>query len=99
MRFFFAALLLTGVAYADNPPAKPSKPVDVQQMKNDDCARARKLNKPCVIDMGKGEDIEGGVKKPEGEGIGLIGFGKAESLIRIRRDFITEILKSAEDID
>src|SRR5687768_12792696 len=91
MRIFLAMLFLAGVAHADT--------VDVNKMKTDDCARARKLNKTCVIDMGKGEEVEGGVKKPEGSGVGILQFGKAESLIRIRRDFIVEILKTAEDID
>ena len=91
MRIFLAMLFLGGVAYADT--------VDVNKMKTDDCARARKQNKTCVIDMGKGEEVEGGVKKPEGSGVGILQFGKAESLIRIRRDFIVEILKTAEDID
>jgi hypothetical protein len=93
MRFLLAALLLVpALATADG------RTPDAKKMASDDCARARKLNKPCVIDMGKGEDIEGGVKKPEGEGIGIIGFAKHASLISIRRDFIVEILKTAEDL-
>lgn len=92
-----AALLLgTSVAVADT--AKPTTP-DATKMANDDCARARKQNKTCVLDM-KGEEVEGGKVGPGGSAIGVIKFpAKAESLIRIRRDFIVEILKSAEDID
>jgi hypothetical protein len=67
-------------------------------MKNDDCARARKANKPCVLDMG-GEEIESSAPTAGGAAIGIITFGTKTSLIRIRRDFITEILKTAEDID
>lgn len=90
MRIVLAALvLLPALAFADTP--------DARQMKTDDCARARRQHKQCVLDMGT-ETLEGVVGKGEGERIDIIGFGKAGSLIRIRRDFIVEILKSAEDL-
>jgi hypothetical protein len=85
-----AALLLPAISFADPPKS-------AEQMKTDDCARARKANKTCVLDMGT-ETLEGGVAKNDGERIELIDFGKATSLIHIRRDFITEIIKSAEDL-
>ncbi len=91
-----AALLFgTDVATADSP--KPRTP-DAAKMASDDCARARKQNKTCVLDMGK-EEVTGAAPTAGGSAIGIIGFGKASSLIRIRKDFIVEILKSAEDID
>jgi hypothetical protein len=101
MRIFFAtaALLLgTAAATADSKPSKPSTP-DATKMATDDCARARKQNKTCVLDMGKGDEIEGGTPTAGGSAIGIIQFTKAESLIRVRKDFIVEILKSAEDLD
>jgi hypothetical protein len=92
MRFLLAALLFVpALARADH------RTPDVHQMKTDDCARARKQNKTCVLDMGT-ETIEGTGVKGDGERVDLLSFGKATSLIRIRRDFITEILKSAEDL-
>jgi hypothetical protein len=91
-------LIAPALAAADDPAPTPSRTTDVTKMKNDDCARARKANKPCVIDMG-GEELEASAPTAGGAGIGVITFGKMESLIRIRRDFITEILKTAEDID
>lgn len=92
MRLFFAALLLVpSLALAD------SRTPDVGKMRTDDCARARKLNKTCVLDMG-GETLEGTVGKGDGERVDIITFGRSASLIRIRRDFITEILRSAEDL-
>ena len=94
--FLSASLLLgSATAMADSPP----KTADATKMASDDCARARKANKPCVIDMGKGEELEGGVTAPTGIGVNVIKFIKHESLIRVRKDFIVEILKSAEDID
>jgi hypothetical protein len=100
MRILLAAAVLLGpaIASADPQAAQPSKITDVQQMKTDDCARARKANKTCVLDMGK-EDIEGGVSRGDGEKVDILQFSKASSLIHIRRDFIIEILKTAEDID
>jgi hypothetical protein len=90
MRIVLAALvLLPTLAFADTP--------DAQQMHSDDCARARKQNKTCVLDMGT-ETLEGNVGKNEGERVDILTFSKLPSLIRIRRDFIVEILKSAEDL-
>ena len=93
MRKFLLAttlLLAPTLAMADTP--------DVTKMKSDDCARARKQNKTCVLDMGK-EDIEGGAPTATGTAVGIRGFANMTSLIRIRKDFIVEILKSAEDLD
>ncbi len=94
--------LSSTVAFADNPPTtkgdSSAKTVDVRTMATDDCARARKAGKTCVLDIGE-ESIEGQVATGTGEGFTSIDWGKANSLIRLRRDFITEILRSAEDID
>ncbi len=91
MRFLIAAaLLLPAAAFADAPKT-------AEQMNTDDCARARKQNKTCVLDMGT-ETLEGTVVKNDGERVDLIDFGKQTSLIRIRRDFIVEIIRSAEDL-
>ncbi len=98
MRLFLVTALLLAPALVSADDTVSRTP-DVSQMKNDDCARARKANKPCVINMGEGETIDGTNPGAGGTGIGIIQFGKAASLIRIRKDFITEILKSAEDID
>ena len=63
--------------------------------------------KPPAADKGNGkvkvydftaDSIEGELVKPEGVGVTVGSFGKAASLIRIRKDFIPEITKSAEDI-
>ncbi len=93
MRILLATALLAlvpTVAFADAPP-------DVKKMNTDDCARARKQGKTCVINI-EGIDVEGGAPSGTGERITTPGFGTSVSLIRIRRDFIQEILKSAEDL-
>lgn len=98
MRFFLVTALLLGPALASADDSVSRTP-DVSQMKTDDCARARKAGKLCVINMGEGESIEASTPTAGGAAIGIVQFGKAASLIRIRKDFIAEILRSAEDID
>jgi hypothetical protein len=45
-----------------------------------------------------GDTIEGDLIKPEGSTVDARDFAKHSSLIRIRKDFISEIIKSAEDL-
>jgi hypothetical protein len=45
-----------------------------------------------------GDTIEGDLIKPEGSVVDARDFAKHSSLIRIRTNFIQEIIKSAEDL-
>jgi hypothetical protein len=45
-----------------------------------------------------GDDIDGELIKPDGDFVDTRKFANHTSLIRIRKDFIKEILKSAEDL-
>ena len=45
-----------------------------------------------------GDTIEGDLVKPEGSTVDARDFAKHSSLIRIRKDFMPEIIKSAEDL-
>ena len=45
-----------------------------------------------------GDTIEGDLVKPEGSTVDARDFAKHSSLIRIRKHFIPEIIKSAEDL-
>lgn len=45
-----------------------------------------------------GDDIDGDLIKPDGDFIDTRRFASHTSLIRIRKDFIKEIIKSAEDL-
>jgi hypothetical protein len=100
MRFFLAAsLVLATTAARADAPAKTGPAPDVKQMHTDDCAKARAQKRTCVIDMGKGDMVTGNGVTATGSMIGIIDGGKASSLITLRRDFIEEILKSAEDIE
>lgn len=96
MRFLLLASLLLAPTLA-NADA-PSRTADATKMATDDCARARKQNKTCVLKM-ESTDINGGVPTASGTGVGILTFAQHASLVRIRKDFIVEILKSAEDLD
>jgi len=54
-------------------------------------------NKVKVYDF-SGDTIEGDLVKPEGTDLNARDFAKHSSLITIRKDFIPEIIKSAEDL-
>lgn len=45
-----------------------------------------------------GDNIDGDLVKPDGVAVDARTFASHTSLIRIRKDFIKEILKSAEDL-
>lgn len=45
-----------------------------------------------------GDTIEGDLVKPEGSTVDARDFARHSSLISIRKDFIPEIIKSAEDL-
>ena len=45
-----------------------------------------------------GDTIEGDLIKPEGMDVNARDFANHSSLIRIRKEFIAEIIKSAEDL-
>ena len=68
-------------------------------------AYAQKKDAPPASGGGKvkvydfsGDTIEGDLIKPEGSTVDARDFAKHSSLIRIRKDFIPEIIKSAEDL-
>ena len=56
-----------------------------------------KQPKTKVYDF-SGDTIEGDLVRPEGTTVDARDFAKHSSLIRIRKDFIPEIIKSAEDL-
>lgn len=89
----FLIVLLTALPLAAAADTSP----DVRKMASDDCAKARAAKKTCVLDIGP-EELDGSVPTNSGSTIVIPPGGKAGSLIHIRRDFIVEILKSAEDL-
>jgi hypothetical protein len=98
MKHFAALLLAVTVAVPTAALAQPAKGPDVETMATDDCARARKAGKTCVIKI-EDETIEGGAPTAGGTNGSFLTFGDHDSLIKIRHDFIKEILRTAEDIE
>jgi hypothetical protein len=87
MRKVFGALALVALV---------SVPAFAQQPKKGDNASSGG-GKVKVYDF-SGDTIEGDLVKPEGTDLNVRDFAKHSSLIRIRKDFIPEIIKSAEDL-
>ena len=82
-----APAAVTGAAHAQPAPAKTSD-------KGNDKAASSKVK---VYDF-SGDTIEGDLIRPEGTTVDARDFAKHASLIRIRTNFIPEIIKSAEDL-
>jgi hypothetical protein len=95
MRLLLAALLAS--LAATPAAADPSPPRDVGEMVTDDCAKARRAKKDCVLTI-ESHEVEGGTPRATGTTVTVIGPATHGSLIRLRRDFIPEILKTAEDL-
>ena len=59
---------------------------------------AKKADKRVKTYDFTGDEIDGDLVKPDGEFVDTRKFATHTSLIRIRKDFIREIVKSAEDL-
>ncbi len=59
-----------------------------------------KTKKPKVktLIFGAGDDVEGGVVRPDGDDVSVVGAIQHSSLIKVREHVIPEIFKSAEDL-
>lgn len=91
------ASVLSVAAFGPMAFADPTPTLDVKKMVADDCARARKLDKTCVLSI-EDEQIDGTTPTAGEPPISVTTRINHASLIRIRYDFIAEILKSAEDL-
>lgn len=98
MRKMLASTLVVSLAIPAVALAQPAKAADVTTMASDDCAKARKAGKTCVLTI-EDEDITGTTPTYGDTNTAIIGFGDHDSLIKLRRDFIPEILRTAEDIE
>lgn len=97
MRNLIVSIVLASIPLTAVADTTPTAPTAGDRLVNDDCAKARKQNKTCVITI-EDETIEGGRPSHDGNPITTIDWGKAGSLISLRRDFIAEIIKSAADL-
>jgi len=88
------ALALPGAALAQKDPKKPAaKPAAAPAVAPSAPAGQRVKNYDFDADI-----IDGELVKPEGEFLAARKFAEHGSLIRVRADFIREIVKSAEDL-
>jgi hypothetical protein len=87
-------LLIGSVAFATVIVSMFASGAAVAQDKKGDKGSAAKVK---VYDF-SGDTIEGDLIRPEGTTVDARDFAKHSSLIRIRKDFIPEIIKSAEDL-
>jgi hypothetical protein len=97
MRIAAFVLVIPLMASASAPAFAEPRPAEPARMVTDDCAIARRAGKACVLDI-PAEDVDGTVPAVDDIAVRILSFGKAGSLIRIRRDFIPEVIKAAEDL-
>ena len=86
-------------------PTRPSAEADQaggrdhRQMHTDDCAAGRASNtRRASSTWARATLVDGNAPTATGTSVGVITTAKEPSLIRVRRDFIVEILKTAEDL-
>src|SRR2546423_15698579 len=89
MRSLLVLMMLTAPALA-NPKTKAP-----EAMHADDCARARKQGKTCVLDM-TDEKVQGNAPLATGSGVSVIDPGKQPGLIRLRTGFLVAVIRPAE---
>jgi hypothetical protein len=94
MRSVTSAALLISLSLSAPALADP-KPSD--RMVTDDCALARKAGKTCVLEV-PAEEIGGNAPTADEIAIRALQFLRSGSLIRVRQDFIPEIVKAADDL-
>jgi hypothetical protein len=99
LRAFAEQAPASSQAAAPSPAARApaGTAAGTNRMVTDDCARARKAGKTCELTLPP-EDVGGTTLGPDDIALRLLPFGRAGSLIHVRYDFISEIVKSAEDL-
>ncbi len=85
------ALILAPALAAADPPTS------AEAMHTDDCAKATRAHRPCALDI-TGEDITADRPVTTETPLTFRKFADMGSLIRIRREFIVEIIRTAEDL-
>lgn len=98
MRRLAALALLTALAappvLADPAPA-PS--LERRRAEASECARARKAGRPCQLTI-EPEQVGGERVTPDGTDLRLRRFEPAGSMLRLRREFIDQIVKSTDEL-
>lgn len=105
-----AALLVSGLAGpATADPATDSTsgpatgtrgrppPASAPARGDSDCARARKAGRTCELTI-EPEDVGGARPVPDGSDLRARRFEPLGSLLRLRRDFVPEIVRATDDL-
>jgi hypothetical protein len=95
MRTALGFAIVTSVILPASLFADPAPAADARR-RTAECEHARPEAR-CVFNFDP-EDVAGKAATPDDIGIRIMTFGKAGSLVAIRRHFIPEILKTAEDL-
>lgn len=84
----------TGTAFADQGPGQKAR----KAKKSVATATGKAKPKVKVLTFGLGDELEGGVDRPDGDNVTARQQVVHSSLIRVRTQFVAEIFKSAEDL-
>ena len=95
MRFAFALALSMSALIPRGALADPS-PAAAASTRTTDCGLDHR-QAICVLEFDP-EDVAGKAATPDGVAVRILTFGTAGSLVSVRRHFIPEILKTAEDL-
>jgi len=93
----FVTALAASPVLADPAPAPPEPRPAGTRSEDGDCARARKAGKACQLTI-EAEQIGGDRPTPDGTDLRLRRFEPAGSMLRLRREFIDQIAKSADEL-
>jgi hypothetical protein len=97
MKQFIAVVVFVFVALPQMAFAQDALPTAGEAMGGGGSGGDVTYKKETVYDF-EGDDVEGALVKPDEANITGEQHSKTSSLIRIRQDFIPEMLKSVEDI-
>jgi len=70
----------------------------IDKESTEDCNRAKLAGKACVLDFGKGSDVEGGKPTATGSDVETLMAHMFGNLIHYRVDFHAEIVRTAETL-
>lgn len=82
---------------APSPAPPPENRAAAQRAEASECARARKAGKPCQLTI-EPEQIGGDRAIPDGTDLRQRRFEPTGSMIRLRAEFIDQIVKSADEL-
>ena len=102
MRRVAALAFLTALAappvLADPAPAPSAETrAAARRAEASECARARKAGKPCQLTI-EPEQVGGDRPVPDGMDLRLRRFEPAGSMLRLRREFLDQIVKTADEL-